>query len=40
MASNYNSRSFPVEIMVSGNEHQVIRKRQSYDDLIRGEELY
>lgn len=40
MASNYNSRSFPVEIMVSGNEHQVIRKRQNYNDLIRGEELY
>ena len=40
MASNYNSRSFPVEIMVSGNEHQVIRKRQNYNDLVRGEELY
>ena len=39
MASNYNSRSFPVEILVSGNDHHVIRKRQSYDDLIRGEEL-
>jgi len=39
MASNYNSRAFPAEIMVNGSTHKVVRKRQSYDDLIMGEEL-
>ena len=39
MASNYNSRAFPAEIMVNGNTHKVVRKRQNYDDLIMGEEL-
>jgi|TARA_B000000565_G_scaffold214893_2_gene168458 diaminopimelate decarboxylase len=39
MASNYNSRAFPAEIMVSGNTHQVVRKRQNYEDLIMGETL-
>ena len=39
IASNYNSRAFPAEIMVNGSTHKVVRKRQSYDDLIMGEEL-
>lgn len=39
MASNYNSRPFPAEILVEGSEAKVIRKRQSYDDLISGESL-
>lgn len=39
MASNYNSRAFPAEIMVLGNTHQVVRKRQNYEDLIMGETL-
>ena len=39
MASNYNSRAFPAEIMVSGNTHQVVRKRQNYENLIMGETL-
>ena len=39
MASNYNSRAFPAEIMVSGSTHQVVRKRQNYEDLIMGETL-
>ncbi len=37
MASNYNSRPFPAEILVDGTESHVIRKRQTYDDLIAGE---
>ena len=39
MASNYNSRAFPAEVMVSGSTHQVVRKRQNYEDLIMGEAL-
>jgi len=37
MASNYNSRPFPAEILVDGADATVVRKRQSLDDLIAGE---
>tara|TARA_R110002096_G_scaffold91625_13_gene207324 strand:- start:1017 stop:2309 length:1293 start_codon:yes stop_codon:yes gene_type:complete len=37
MASNYNSRPFPAEILVDGDAAHVIRKRQTFDDLIAGE---
>ncbi len=37
MASNYNSRPLPAEILVEGTTATVIRKRQSQDDLIAGE---
>ncbi|MCF6312430.1 MAG: diaminopimelate decarboxylase [Verrucomicrobiales bacterium] len=37
MASNYNSRPFPAEILVDGSQSHVIRKRQTFDDLIAGE---
>lgn len=37
MASNYNSRPFPAEILVDGDEAHVIRARQSFEDLIAGE---
>lgn len=33
MASNYNSRPKPCELMVDGKTHQVIRKRESLEDL-------
>lgn len=39
MSSNYNSRTRPCEVMVSGTEHRVIRRRESPEDLWRGEEL-
>ena len=39
MASNYNSRPLPAEILVSGTEAKVVRKRQTLDDLIAGEVL-
>ena len=35
MASNYNSRPLPAEILVDGTTSTVIRKRQSLDDLVR-----
>ena len=37
MASNYNSRPLPAEILVEGATATVVRKRQTVDDLIEGE---
>ena len=37
MSSNYNSRRKPPEILVDGNKFKVIRKRESYDDLMKNE---
>lgn len=37
MASNYNSRPFPAEVLIDGDRFALIRQRQSCDDLIRGE---
>lgn len=39
MSSNYNSRPRIAEVMVEGDKYSVIRKRESYEDLIRGEEF-
>jgi diaminopimelate decarboxylase len=37
MASNYNSRPLPAEILVEGDTATVVRKRQTAEDLIAGE---
>lgn len=37
MASNYNSRPRPAEILVRGSSHSLIRERETYADLLRGE---
>ena len=37
MASRYNSRPFIPEVLVKGNRHVVIRARETYRDLVRGE---
>jgi diaminopimelate decarboxylase len=37
MASNYNSRPLPAEALVRGDKFALIRKRQTLDDLARGE---
>ena len=39
MASNYNSRPRAPEIMVDGAEAYLVRERESFDDLVRGEKL-
>jgi diaminopimelate decarboxylase len=39
MASNYCSRPKVAEVMVSGGQYQVIRKRQGYADLVDGESV-
>jgi diaminopimelate decarboxylase len=38
MASNYNTRPRAAEIMVDGSSVRVVRKREKYADLVRGEE--
>ena len=37
MASNYNSRPLPAEVIVRGDKFALIRHRQTNEDLIRGE---
>ncbi|KAF0117874.1 MAG: diaminopimelate decarboxylase [Hyphomonadaceae bacterium] len=37
MASTYNSRPLAAEVMVSGDKWQVVRARQSYEDMWQGE---
>ena len=39
MASNYNSRPRVPEILVKESESFVVRKRESYEDLILGEQI-
>jgi diaminopimelate decarboxylase len=36
-SSNYNSRPRAVEVLVEGSTYRVIRKRETYQDLVRGE---
>ncbi len=36
-SSNYNSRPRAAEVMVDGAEWKIVRRRESYDDLVRGE---
>ena len=37
MASTYNSRPRVAEVMVEGDRHRLVRERESWADLIRGE---
>ena len=37
MASNYNSRPLPAEVLVRDDKFALIRKRQTWEDLARGE---
>ncbi len=39
MSSNYNSRPRGAEILVDGSDYRLIRKRETYDDLIAHEKL-
>jgi len=39
MASNYNSRPKPPEVLVDGSDYSVVIQRQSYEDLIAGENV-
>ncbi|MDP8236939.1 MAG: diaminopimelate decarboxylase [Candidatus Erginobacter occultus] len=37
MGSNYNSRPRPPEVLVDGDTFRIVRKRETYRDLVRGE---
>ena len=37
MASNYNSRPKPPEVLVDGSRYHVVLNRQTYEDLVSGE---
>lgn len=39
MSSNYNSRPRVAEVMVDGNKAHLIRARETFSDLVRGEQL-
>jgi diaminopimelate decarboxylase len=39
MASNYNQRGRAAEILVSGKQHWLTRKRETWSDLLRGESI-
>ena len=38
-SSTYNARRRPAEVLVEGDRWRVVRERESYDDLIRGETI-
>jgi diaminopimelate decarboxylase len=39
MASNYNARPRPAEVMVKGSRYELVRRRESVNDLISGETI-
>ena len=39
MASNYNSRALPAEVLVNGERVALIRRRQTMEDLVREESI-
>ena len=39
MASNYNSRPRPPEVLVDGDQHFLIRQRETLDELVKGEQI-
>lgn len=40
MASNYNARPRAAEVLVQGDRFQVVRRRESYEDLVAGESTW
>lgn len=39
MASNYNTRPLPAEILVDGDRHAIVRQRQSVQDILDKDEI-
>jgi diaminopimelate decarboxylase len=39
MSSNYNSRPRIPEVIVRGEDYYVVRERETYADLVKGEKL-
>lgn len=40
MASRYNSRPLPAEVMVSGGSFEVVRERESFEEMVKGERVW
>jgi diaminopimelate decarboxylase len=39
MASNYNTKPFVAEVLIEGGQPHLIRRRQTLDDMVRGETI-
>jgi len=39
MSSNYNSRPLLPEVLVDGDHFKLVRERQTYEDLVKGESI-
>jgi diaminopimelate decarboxylase len=39
MAGHYNSRGRPAEVLVDGSDWHLVRQRETFEDLIRGEQM-
>jgi diaminopimelate decarboxylase len=39
MSSNYNSRPRAAEVLVRGNDYYLVRERETYPDLVKGEKV-
>jgi diaminopimelate decarboxylase len=39
MASNYNTRPRPPEVLIDGEQFHIVRERERLDDLVRGESI-
>ena len=39
MSSNYNSRPRAAEVLVEGSHWRVVRRAETFEDLVRGEEI-
>jgi diaminopimelate decarboxylase len=39
LSSNYNARPRAPEVLVEGEHYRVIRQRETYEDLTRGEAI-
>src|SRR5947209_13502547 len=37
MSSNYNSRPRAAEVLVDGGSHRLVRRRETFEDLVRAE---
>lgn len=40
MSSNYNSRCRSAEVLVKGDKFQIVRERETYEDLMKGERFF
>ena len=39
MASNYNSKPLVAEVLIENGTPHLVRRRQTFDDIIRGEAI-